>query len=108
MLELNDESVDLVVTSPPYWNIKDYSVAGQIGYGQTLHEYFRSLYAVWEECIRVLKGGTRLCVNVGDQFLRSADYGRYRIIPIHSELISQCMNLGFDYMGSIIWQKKQQ
>ncbi len=37
MVEVADESVDLVVTSPPYWHLKDYDVAGQIGYGQTLH-----------------------------------------------------------------------
>lgn len=106
MLEVESESVDLVVTSPPYWNIKDYSVDGQIGYGQTLHEYLKNLYVVWEECFRVLKGGSRICINVGDQFLRSVDYGRYRIVPIHAEITNQCTQIGFDYMGTIIWQKK--
>jgi DNA modification methylase len=106
MVELPDESVDLVVTSPPYWHIKDYGVKGQIGYGQSLHEYLKSLYLVWKECFRVLKPGTRLCINIGDQFLRSIIYGRYKIAPLHSEFITQCEKIGFDYMGSIIWQKK--
>ncbi|MCX8179363.1 MAG: DNA methyltransferase [Candidatus Aenigmarchaeota archaeon] len=106
MIELQDNSIDLVVTSPPYWYIKDYGVEGQIGYGQSLHEYLKSLYVVWKECFRVLKPGTRLCINIGDQFLRSIVYGRYKIAPLHSEFIVQCEKIGFDYMGSIIWQKK--
>jgi len=106
MVEIADESIDLVVTSPPYWHIKDYGVEGQIGYGQSLHEYLKSLYAVWKECSRVLKPGARLCINIGDQFLRSVVYGRYKIAPLHSEVIVQCEKLGFDYMGAIIWQKK--
>jgi DNA modification methylase len=106
MREVADDSVDLVVTSPPYWHIKDYGVRGQIGYGQTLHRYLRDLFGVWAECHRVLRGGCRLCVNVGDQFARSAIYGRYRVIPVHAEIIAQCEKIGFDFMGSIIWQKK--
>lgn len=106
MLEIDDESVDLIVTSPPYWHIKDYGVKRQIGYGQTLHEYLRDLYRVWKECFRVLKPGRRLCINIGDQFARAVIYGRYKVIPLHAELIIQCENIGFDHMGSIIWQKK--
>ncbi|MGQ9689554.1 MAG: DNA methyltransferase [Desulfobaccales bacterium] len=106
MREVADGSVDLVVTSPPYWHIKDYGMAGQIGYGQSLHEYLRDLYRVWGECFRVLRPGGRLCVNVGDQFARAAVYGRYKIIPLHAEIIGQGEELGFDFMGAIIWQKK--
>jgi len=106
MPELNDESIDLIITSPPYWHIKDYGVAGQIGYGQSLHEYLKDLYYTWSECFRVLKKGRRFCLNIGDQFARSVIYGRYKVIPLHAEFISQCEKLGFDYMGSIIWQKK--
>lgn len=106
MLEVANESIGLIVTSPPYWNIKDYGLAGQIGYGQTLHEYLKDLYRVWKECYRVLLPGRRLCINIGDQFARSIIYGRYKVIPLHAEIISQCEDIGFDYMGSIIWQKK--
>lgn len=106
LLELHEESIDLVVTSPPYWHIRDYGVDNQIGYNQSLHEYLKDLYSVWKETYRVLKPGCRLCINIGDQFLRSAVYGRYKIVPLHSEVIGQCERIGFDYMGSIIWQKK--
>ncbi len=106
MVEILDETIALVVTSPPYWNIKDYGITGQIGYGQTLHEYLKDLYRVWKECYRVLLPGRRLCVNIGDQFARSIIYGRYKVIPLHVEIVSQCEDIGFDYMGSIVWQKK--
>ena len=106
MPEVEAGSIDLVVTSPPYWHIKDYGVPGQIGYGQTLHEYLKDLYLTWAECFRVLGEGRRLCLNIGDQFARSIIYGRYKVIPLHAEFISQCEQIGFDFMGSIIWQKK--
>ncbi len=106
MIEIEDSSIDLVVTSPPYWHIKDYGLPGQIGYGQSLHEYLKDLYRVWKECYRILRPGRRLCINIGDQFARSIIYGRYKVIPLHAEFIAQCEDIGFDYMGSIIWQKK--
>lgn len=106
MAELSDESIHLVITSPPYWHIKDYGCDGQIGYGQSLHEYLIDLSRVWRECYRVLRPGRRLCINIGDQFARSVVYGRYKVIPLHAEVVAQCETIGFDYMGAIIWQKK--
>jgi DNA modification methylase len=106
MAEVADGSIGLVVTSPPYWHLKDYGVPGQIGYGQTLHEYLLDLARVWRECWRVLMPGRRLCINIGDQFARAVVYGRYKVIPLHAEIIAQCETIGFDYMGAIIWQKK--
>ena len=99
-------SVDLVVTSPPYWQIKDYDSPGQIGHGQTLHAYLADLASVWSECARILRPGARLCINIGDQFASATLHGRYRVIPLHAEAIGQCVALGLDYMGSIIWRKK--
>jgi DNA modification methylase len=106
MPEVASGSIALAVTSPPYWQIKDYGEPGQIGHGQRLHEYLRDLGLVWEECFRALHDGGRLCVNIGDQFARASVYGRYRVIPLHAEVICQCMALGFDYLGAIIWRKK--
>ncbi|MHC1599400.1 MAG: DNA methyltransferase [Candidatus Methanospirareceae archaeon] len=105
MKEVPDESVHLVITSPPYWQLKDYGTEAQIGYNDSYEEYINNLNLVWDECHRILHKGCRLCVNIGDQFARSVYYGRYKVIPIRTEIIKFCENVGFDYMGAIIWQK---
>lgn len=106
MSELNDESVHLIVTSPPYWQLKDYGTDNQIGFHDDYETYINHLNLTWAECFRVLHKGCRLCINIGDQFARSTYYGRYKIIPIHSEIIKFCEMIGFDFMGQIIWQKQ--
>ncbi len=106
MTELKDKSVDLIITSPPYWQLKDYGSDNQIGYNDSYEEYINNLNLVWNECYRVLDNCCRLCVNIGDQFARAVYYGRYKVIPIRTEIIKFCESIGFDYMGAIIWQKK--
>ena len=105
MAELEDGSVDLVITSPPYWQLKDYGTKGEIGFSHSYEEYINNLNLVWQEAYRVLDNGCRLCVNIGDQYARSVYYGRYKVIPIRTEIIKFCETIGFDYMGAIIWQK---
>lgn len=105
MTELENNSAHLVITSPPYWQLKDYGTETQIGYHHSYEEYINNLNLVWKECYRVLHTGCRLCVNIGDQFARAVYYGRYKVIPIREEIIKFCENVGFDYMGAIIWQK---
>ena len=105
MNEVEDESVHLIITSPPYWQLKDYGPKEQIGYNDSYQEYINNLNLVWNQCHRVLHKGCRLCINIGDQFARSVYYGRYKIIPIRTEIIKFCEAVGFDYMGAIIWQK---
>jgi site-specific DNA-methyltransferase (adenine-specific) len=105
MTELGDKSIHLIVTSPPYWQLKDYGSDNQIGFNDSYEQYINHLNLVWKECHRVLHDGCRLCINIGDQFARSVYYGRYKVIPIHSEIIRFCESVGFDFMGQIIWQK---
>lgn len=103
--ETPDESVHLAITSPPYWQLKDYGNGLQIGFHDSYEQYINNLNLVWKECHRVLHQGCRLCINIGDQFARSAYYGRYKVIPIRTEITKFCETIGFDYMGAIIWQK---
>lgn len=105
MSELDDNSVHLIITSPPYWQLKDYGVEEQIGFNDSYEKYINNLNLVWKECYRVLHNGCRLCINIGDQFARAVYYGRYKVIPIREEIIKFCEIAGFDYMGAIIWQK---
>jgi len=110
MPELAEESVHLVATSPPYWCIKDYGppAAGahqQIGREQSYEDYLRSLARVLQECHRVLHKGCRMAVNIGDQYLRASEHGRYRVQSIPADLTVIGRTIGFDFMGSIIWRK---
>jgi len=105
MAEVDEKTVHLIITSPPYWQLKDYGSADQIGFNDSYEDYINNLNLVWAECHRVLHDGCRLCINIGDQFARSVYYGRYKVIPIRTEIIKFCETLGFDYMGAIIWQK---
>ncbi len=102
---IQDSSVHLVITSPPYWQLKDYGSENQIGYHESYEQYINNLNLVWNDCYRVLHSGCRLCINIGDQFARAVYYGRYKVIPIRTEIIKFCESIGFDYMGAIIWQK---
>lgn len=103
--KIKDKSVQLIITSPPYWQLKDYGTDNQIGFNDSYEDYINNLNLVWSECYRVLADGCRLCINIGDQFARSVYYGRYKVIPIRTEIIRFCETIGMDYMGAIIWQK---
>ncbi len=105
MPEIADRSMHLVVTSPPYWCIKDYGHRGQIGYSQPYEEYLDDLTKVLAECHRVLHLGCRAAINIGDQYLRATDHGRYRVQPIPADIITIGRKVGFDFMGNIIWEK---
>ena len=106
MQEIPDSSVHLIVTSPPYWQLKDYGTQKQIGFYDSYEDYINNLNLVWNECYRIIQPGCRMVINIGDQFARSVYYGRYKIIPIRTEIIKFAEIIGFDYMGAIIWQKK--
>lgn len=112
MDEIEDESVHLIVTSPPYWQIKDYGNDKQIGWDQSLQEYLESLNEVWRECFRVLKPGCRLCINIGDQYVRKTKSRPYQIIPLHSMILNDIFRMRVNdkdetptYFGSILWKK---
>ncbi len=71
MTALSDRSIDLVITSPPCWQLKDYGYENQIGYNDSYEAYINNLNLVWNECYRLLNNGCRLCINIGDQFARA-------------------------------------
>ena len=105
MGEIEDSSIQLIITSPPYGQIKNYGSKNQIGFFDSFEDYFHRLKNVWTECFRVLEPQCRMVINVGDQYLRTKDYGRYRILSIQSKIIEDCQKIGFDFLGDIIWQK---
>jgi len=102
--ELDDESVDLAVTSPPYFNLKDYETPedGQLGDIDDYQRFIDLLDDVWTECERVLRPGGRLCVVVGDVFRSRSEHGRHRVIPLHATIQEHATQLGFDNLAPII------
>ena len=103
---LADESVHLVVTSPPYWKLKRYNEnAGQLGHVLDYEEFLDDLKHVWAECYRVLVPGGRLVCVVGDVCLSRKENGRHVVVPLHADICVICRKLGFDNLNPIIWHK---
>jgi site-specific DNA-methyltransferase (adenine-specific) len=106
MDELEDESVHLVATSPPYWDIKDYGTDAQIGYNDSLQEYINRLREVWMECERVLHPGCRMVINSGDQYHSGTDGKPYHITPLNAKIVNSVIeSTDMIFLGNIIWQK---
>jgi DNA modification methylase len=104
---LPDQSVHLIVTSPPYWTLKQYRESeGQLGHVENYEEFLAELGKVWRHCFRVLVPGGRLIVVVGDVCLsRKRNGGRHMVVPLHASIQEQCRAIGFDNLAPIIWHK---
>ena len=103
---LPEESVHLVVTSPPYWTLKEYRrTAGQLGWIADYDEFLDQLDAVWRVCHRALVPGGRLICVVGDVCLSRRRHGRHAVVPLHASIQDRCRRLGFDNLAPIIWHK---
>lgn len=104
---LSPGSVQLVVTSPPYWTLKKYrEVDGQLGHLADYEEFLDSLDAVWSQCFEALQPGGRLICVVGDVCLsRRKNNGRHAVVPLHASIQERCRRIGFDNLAPIIWHK---
>lgn len=103
---LGNESVHLVVTSPPYWTLKKYNEGdSQLGAIGDYERFVAELAHVWKECHRVLVPGGRLVIVVGDVCLSRRQYGRHVVVPLHASIQESCRQLGFDNLAPIIWHK---
>lgn len=104
---IENESVDLVVTSPPYWNLKQYKQDrdGQMGDIEDYEAFLAELDKVWRECARVLVGGGRICCVVGDVCIPRRKGGRHYVMPLHADIQVRARALGLDCLTPIIWHK---
>ena len=101
-------SVHLVVTSPPYWTLKEYDgEAGddQLGHLDDYQLFHAELARVWKRCFDLLIPGGRLCVVVGDVCLPRRKTGRHLVMPLHADIAMHCRCIGFDYLTPILWYK---
>jgi len=103
---LQDESVHLVVTSPPYWTLKKYNEhENQMGHISDYELFLTELSKVWQEVYRTLVPGGRLVCVVGDVCLSRKKNGRHRVVPLHADISVNCRQIGFDNLNPIIWHK---
>jgi site-specific DNA-methyltransferase (adenine-specific) len=102
-----DESIHLVITSPPYWTLKRYNdTEGQLGHVADYEQFIKELEKVWREAFRVLVPGGRLVCVVGDVCLsRRENAGRHTVVPLHADICVICRRLGYDNLNPIIWHK---
>ncbi|MCE2464380.1 MAG: site-specific DNA-methyltransferase [Dehalococcoidia bacterium] len=106
MESVPDESVHLVVTSPPYWNLKQYPDRdGQLGLVEEYEDFLEELDKVWQHVLRALVPGGRLVVVVGDVCLPRRTFGRHVVFPLHASIQEHCRTLGFDNLAPVIWYK---
>ncbi len=100
-------SVHLIVTSPPYWTLKEYrETPGQMGHIKDYEEFLIELDKVWEHCYEALVPGGRLVCVVGDVCLsRRKNAGRHTVVPLHASIQEHCRRIGFDNLAPIIWYK---
>jgi DNA modification methylase len=101
---IDDESVHLIVTSPPYWNLKPY----ENGPSQLIADYEEfvcELAKAWKECYRILVPGGRVVCVVGDVCLSRKKFGRHTVMPLHSDIAVSCRKLGFDNLNPILCHK---
>ncbi|MCX6252182.1 MAG: site-specific DNA-methyltransferase [Bacteroidetes bacterium] len=101
-----DESVHLIVTSPPYWNLKEYNKnKNQLGHIDDYQVFLSELDKVWKECLKKLVIGGRMVVVVGDVLLSRREFGRHKVVPLHADIQVRCEGIGFDNLAPIFWHK---
>lgn len=111
MSAIPDESVHLIITSPPYWTLKDYDVDGQIGKGSSSYDYYLGeLNKVWKECVRVLIPDEKICINIMPFLLtgKAARFGRRETRLVLGDIESFMNSTGCMYQfGLYIWDKRK-
>lgn len=101
-----DESIHLAVTSPPYWNLKEYNDhPSQLGHINDYELFLRELEKVWRHVFRILVPGGRLVCVVGDVCVSRREFGRHLVFPLHADIAVGCRKIGFDNLNPIIWHK---
>jgi DNA modification methylase len=101
-----DETAHLVVTSPPYWTLKEYRrTPDQMGFIEDYELFLDELDKAWRECARILVPGGRICCVVGDVCISRKKGGRHHVMPLHSDIQVRMRGVGLDCLTPILWYK---
>ena len=102
---IGDSSVHLIVTSPPYWTLKQYAPNEcQLAEIKSYTDFLDELDKVWRECARVLAPGGRICCVVGDVCIPRRE-GRHHVMPLHADIMVRARKIGLDSLTPILWFK---
>ncbi len=105
-MDVAEQSVHLVLTSPPYWTLKKYNAPqGQLGEVEDYEDFLDQLDEVWRLAHRALVPGGRMVVVVGDVNVARRSFGRHLVFPLHASIAERCRQIGFDNLAPIIWHK---
>ena len=106
MEAVKDESIHLVATSPPYFDLIEYEDGpSQIGHVHDYERFLDEIDKVWKESLRVLIPSGRLCIVVGDVCRARRRYGKHEVIPLHADILVRCRQLGYEGLATIFWHK---
>jgi DNA modification methylase len=107
MYDLTENSIHLIITSPPYFDAKMYSkepILDDLGNIHDIDEWFEKIGLVWRECYRVLQPGRKLFINIMNLPIR-LDNGKFKTLNLSGKTIDLCEEIGFVFKRDIIWQK---
>lgn len=102
--DIEDETIDCIITSPPYWKLRDYDVKGQFGLEADYKDYLKKLREIMDECKRVLKKTGSCWINIGDKYGSDKQFEKTRI-GIPERFYIQCIDDGWLARNYIPWVK---
>ena len=105
--QLPSESIDMCITSPPYWNMRDYGVDGQLGNEKTFEEYLDKLQKIFNEIYRIIKKKGSCYVNIGDVYCNHNSTGvkKQSLLCLPDRFKINMVNNGWLCRNEIIWHK---
>jgi site-specific DNA-methyltransferase (adenine-specific) len=104
MAEIGDDSVGIIISSPPYWDKADYGAnASNIGRNQTYLQFLVEIKAVFKECLRVLAPGRKICINTAN-VNQHTNHGLLTF-PLATDFAVILRDLGFVMVNELIWSK---